>query len=126
MEPQPIVEGYTPRGSIDTTFQEGREYLPRDSTKGDGQRTVRRVAPGRFGLSTRVVLLYGQLPSSARTLRAIFWRGKSTVPFSDMLTCVRRALGEQGCVHTQADAQEFSTLSPSFREPILSALAPAA
>jgi len=126
MEPQQIVECYTQRWSIETTFQECREYLKLESTKGYGQRTVLRVAPCLFGLYTIVVLLYRQLPSSASTLRAIFWRGKSTVTFSDMLTCVRRAVWEQWCFHTQADAQEFSKLSPSFRETILSALAPAA
>ena len=73
-----------------------------------------------------VVLLYLQLPRSSRTLRTVFWRGKSTVTFSDMMTCVRRALWEQWCFHTQADSQEFSKLSPSLQETILYALAPAA
>jgi hypothetical protein len=48
------------------------------------------------------------------------------VTFSDMMTCVRRALWEQWGFHTQADPQEFSKLSPSLQDTILSALAPAA
>jgi hypothetical protein len=79
-----------------------------------------------FGLYTLVVLLYLQLPRPSGTLRAIFWRGKSAVTFSDMITCVRRALWEQWCFHTQADPQEFSTRSPSLQDIILYALAPVA
>ena len=126
MKPQQMVECYTQRWSIETTFQECREYLKLESTKGYGKHTVLRFTPCLFGLYTMVVLLYLQLPNSSSTLRAICWRGKSMVTFSDMLTGVRRALWEQWYFHTHADPWEFSKLSPSFREMILSALAPAA
>jgi DDE superfamily endonuclease len=126
MKPQQIVACYTQRWSIETTFQECREYLKLESTKGDSQQTVLRFTPGVFGLYTLVVRLYLQLLHPSSPLRAIFWRGKSTVTFSDMITCVRRALGEQWCVHPQADPQEFSKLSPSLQDTILYALAPAA
>lgn len=126
MRPQQIVECYTQRWSIETTFQECREYLKLESTKGYGQQTVLRFTPCLFGLYTMVVLLYLQLPRPSRTLRTVCWRGKSTVTFSDMMACVRRALWEQWCFHTQADSQEFSKLPPSLKETILYALAPAA
>lgn len=126
MPPQQMVEWYAPRWSIETTFQACREDLKLESTKGYGQQTVRRCTPCLFGLYTLVVLLYLQLPRPSRTRRAVFWRGKSTVTCSDMLTCVRRALWEQWCVQTGAASREFSTLSPSFQDMILSALAPAA
>jgi hypothetical protein len=126
MEPQQMVACYTQRWSLETTFQECREYLKLESTKGYGQQTVLRFTPCLFGLYTMVVLLSLQLPKSSSSLRAIFRRGKSTVTFSDMLTCVRRALWEQWCFQPCAHAQEFSTLSPSFQETILYALAPAA
>jgi hypothetical protein len=124
--PQQIVECYTQRWSIETTFQECREYLKLESTKGYGQQTVLRFTPCLFGLYTLVVLLYLQLPRPSSTLRAVLWQGKSTVTFSDMMTCVRRALWANWCFHTQADVQEFSKLSPSLQETILYALAPAA
>jgi hypothetical protein len=126
MKPHQMVECDTQRWSIDTTFQECREYLKLESTQGDGQHTVLRCTPGLFGLYTMVVLLYFQLPKSSSRLRAICWRGKSTGTCSDMLTCVRRALWEPWCVHTRAHAQACSTRSPSFQETILYALAPAA
>jgi DDE superfamily endonuclease len=126
MQPRQIVECYTQRWSIETTFQECREYLKLESTKGYGQQTVLRFTPCLFGLYTLVVLLYLQLPYPSSTLRAVFWRGKSTVTFSDMMTCVRRALWQQWVFHTHAAAQEFAKLSPSLQDTILYALAPAA
>jgi hypothetical protein len=126
MKPQQIVECYTQRWSVETTFQECREYLKLESTKGYGQQTVLRFTPCLFGLYTMVVLLYLQLPCLSSTRSAVFWRGKATVTFSDMMTCVRRALWEQWIFQTQAASQEFSKLSESLQETILYALAPAA
>jgi hypothetical protein len=126
MKPQQMVECYTQRWSLETTFQECREYLELESTTGYGPQTVLRFTPCLFGLYTIIVLLYLQLPSSSTTRRGILWQGKSTGTFSDLLTCVRRARWEQWYVHTQAHSLEFSKLSLSFRETILYALAPAA
>jgi uncharacterized protein YerC len=126
MSPQQIVECYTQRWSVETTFQECREYLKLESTKGYCQATVLRLTPCLLGLYTAIVLLYLQLPKTSRTLGAVFWRGKSTVTFSDMITCVRRALWTQWYFHTQDDPQEFSKLSRALQETLLYALAPAA
>jgi hypothetical protein len=126
MKPQQIVECYTQRWSIETTFQECREHLKLESTKSYGQQTVLRFTPCLFGLYTMIVLLYMQLPRPLSTFSAVLWRGKSTVTFSDMIMCVRHALWEQWCFQTQANAQEFSKLSQSLQETILYALAPAA
>ena len=73
-----------------------------------------------------VVLRYWPRPPPVTMLRPVFWRGTSTVTFSAMLMCVRRALWEPWGVQTQAHAQEFATRSPSCQETILSALVPAA
>ena len=126
MKPQHIVACYTQRWSIETTFQECREYLKLESTKGYGQQTVLRFTPCLFGLYTLVVLLYLQLPRPSDTLSAIFWRGKSTVTISDMITCVRRALWKQWRFQTQDDPKEFSKPSRALQETLLYALAPAA
>jgi DDE superfamily endonuclease len=60
--PKQIVECYTQRWSIETTFQECREHLKLESTKCYSQQTVLRFTPCLFGLYTIVVLLYLQLP----------------------------------------------------------------
>jgi hypothetical protein len=57
MKSQQIVACDTQRWSIETTFQECREYLTLESTKGYSQQPVLRCTPGLFGLYTLVVLL---------------------------------------------------------------------
>jgi hypothetical protein len=112
--------------SIETTFQECREYLKLESTKCYGQHTVHRCIPCLFGLYTLVVLLYLQLPKSFQAPGVVSWRGKATVTFSDMLSCVRRAIWQQWFFYTHRDGQGFSKLSLPLQATLLDALAPAA
>jgi len=124
--PKQIVECYTQRWSIETTFQECREYLKLESTKCYGQQTVLRFTPCLFGLCTIVVLLYLQLRDLLRVPIRVVWREKSTTTFADMITCVRRAIWQQWFFHTSTTTQPFSKFSKSLQETILCALAPAA
>jgi hypothetical protein len=48
--PRQIVESYTGRWNIETTFQEMRSYLKLEKTRGWKERTVLRTAPCLFGL----------------------------------------------------------------------------
>jgi hypothetical protein len=124
--PKQIVECYTQRWSIETTFQECREHLKLESTKCYGQQTVLRFTPCLFGLYTIVVLLYLQLPDLLRLPIMVSWSGKSTTTFADMITCVRRAIWQQWFFQTSTKAELFSKLPRSLQETILYALAPAA
>jgi hypothetical protein len=124
--PKQIVECYTQRWSIETTFQECREHLKLESTKCYSQQTVLRFTPCLFGLYTIVVLLYLQLPDLLRLPIMVSWRGKSTTTFADMITCVRRAIWQQWFFQTSTKAELFSKLPRSLQETILYALAPAA
>jgi hypothetical protein len=126
MPPQQIVEAYTQRWSIETTFQECREHLKLESTKCYGQQTVLRFTPCLFGLYTIVVLLYLQLPALLRLPSMLSWRGKSTTTFADMLMCVRRVIWQQWFFQTPLTAEPFSKLPGSLQETILYALTPAA
>jgi len=73
-----------------------------------------------------IVLLYLQLPDVLHSPFMFSWRGKTTVTFSDMMRCVRRALWQRWFVQTPATATAFSKLLMSLQETILYALAPAA
>jgi DDE superfamily endonuclease len=126
LTPKQIVECYTQRWSIETTFQECREHLKLESTKCYGQQTVLRFTPCLFGLYTIIVLLYLQLPDLLRLPIIVLWRGKSTTTFADMLTWVRRAIWQQWFFQTPTQAEPFSKLSRSLQETILYGLAPAA
>ena len=124
--PKQIIECYTQRWSIETTFQECREHLKLESTKCYGKQTVLRFTPCLFGLYTIVVLLYLHLPELLRFPIIVSWSGKSTTTFADMITCVRRAIWQQWFFQTSTKTASFSILPKSLQETILYALAPAA
>ena len=86
-----IIETYTARWYLETTFQELRAWLGLETTRGWCRKTVLRAAPCLFGLYTAVALLYRALPGSKRSGR-VEWPGKSGVTFSDALMAVRRWL----------------------------------
>jgi DDE superfamily endonuclease/putative transposase ISC1217 len=84
-----VIECYTGRWSIETTFQEMRAHLGLETTRGRCQATVLRVAPCLFGLYSVVVLLYTQLPKRARRAGVVEWCGKVDTTFSDAIVAVR-------------------------------------
>jgi hypothetical protein len=125
LSPAAIVEQYTARWNIETTFEELRAHLGLETTRGWCARTVLRAAPCLFGLYSVVALLYDALPAAKRTGR-VEWPGKEGVTFSDALTAVRRWLWTEG-VFAQAGADgAIEKLPQPIREVLLSALAPAA
>jgi hypothetical protein len=118
MRPQQSVACDTPRWAIDTTCQACRAYLKLESTKGYRQHTVLRLPPCLRGFSTAIVRRDLQLPKTSSTLSAGFWPGKTPGPFSEMMRCVRRALGEPWCFPTPADRKAFSQRSRSLQDTI--------
>jgi len=133
MTPKTIVETFTRRWSIETTFQEMRAYLGLETTRGWSEKTVLRAAPCLFGLFSVVALLYARLPAKqTRTdpsrLRTCFlaWPGKADRTFSDAMTAVRRWLWVNWVFATPRHHDAFAKLSGPTRAVLLYALAPAA
>jgi hypothetical protein len=120
-----IIGSYTSRWNIETTFQELRDYLGLETTRGWCRATVLRLAPCLFGLYTVVAVLYAALPESKRC-GSISWPGKQGVTFSDALTGVRRWLWAEGVFSQAQDGMAMEKLPESLREIIFAALAPAA
>jgi hypothetical protein len=123
---QQVIETYTGRWSIETTFQEMRAYLGLETTRGWKQRTVLRAAPCLFGLYSVVALLYAGLPREADHLGAVIYRGKTEVAFSDAITAVRRRLWLEGVFEGHGQTEAFRNLPRPFQAVLLAALAPAA
>lgn len=121
-----IVETFTGRWSIETTFQEMRAYLGLETTRGWCERTVLRAAPCLFGMYSVVALLYAQLPANQTRSAVIAWPGKVDRTFSDAITAVRRALWTDWAFATPDHHAAFSKLSRPIRAVLLYALAPAA
>jgi hypothetical protein len=120
-----VIETYTGRWNIETTFQELRSYLGLETTRGWSRATVLRVAPCLFGLYTVVALLYVELPARYRRVRVVDWPGKSVVTFSDAITAVRRWLWVEWVFALPGHREAFSKLSGPLRQILLHGLAPA-
>ena len=122
-----VIETYMGRWNIETTFQEARAYLGLETTRGWCRHTVQRAEPCLLGLYTMVTLLYERLLAGPQAPRGrVEWAGKVGVAFSDALTAVRRWLWAKWVFANAGHEQAFEKLPASFREVLLSALAPAA
>jgi hypothetical protein len=121
-----VIEAYTQRWNIETTFAELRAYLGLETTRGRCQKTVLRAEPCLFGLYTVVALWYEQLPSAAQEEAGVDWEGKVTVTFSDAVTAVRRWLWTDWVFATDGHESTFAKLPEPLRRTLLYALAPAA
>jgi DDE superfamily endonuclease len=123
---QEIVEAYTGRWNIETTFEDSRAYLGLESTRGRCARTVSRAEPCLLGLYSVVALLYGLLPSAEQEQGVVEWAGKASVTFSDAITAVRRWLWTRWVFPRAGHAETFAKLPEGFQQFLLAALAPAA
>ncbi len=120
-----VIETYTGRWNLETTFQEMRSHLGLETTRGWTEPTVLRVAPCLFGLYTVVAVLYVQLPARRRVRGLLAWVGKEDVTFSDALTAVRRWLWVEWVFAIPGHATTFSKLSRPFQQLLLAGLTPA-
>jgi len=126
MSPQALIETYTARWNLETTFEEARACLGVGTTRGWSARTVHRAEPCLFGLYSVVALLYARLPQAARRQRAVEWAGKEGVAFSDALAAVRRWLWQDWVLCQPEFGSAFAELPPGLRQVLLRGLAPAA
>ena len=126
MTPREVIESFTGRWSIETTFQEMRAYVGLETTRGRTEATVTRAAPCLFGLFSVVALLYERLRSRGHATAQVSWAGKSEPTFSDAITTVRRWLWVDWVLAHHGQGKAFSKLSRPLRETLLSALAHAA
>jgi uncharacterized protein YerC len=120
-----VIETYTERWNIETTFQEARAYLGLETTRGWSRTTVLRVGPCLFGVYTVVAWLYAGLPARWARVRGVDWPGKHTVTFSDAVTAVRRWLWVEWVLALPGHRDAFSKLPGPVRQLLLHGVAPA-
>jgi hypothetical protein len=126
MATRTIIETYTGRWSIETTFEECRAFLGLETTRGRSERTVLRAAPCLFGLFSVVSLLYAEMPGRESVGPVVTYRGKVGIAFSDAITVVRRQLWREGVFEAHGQSELCQKLPEPLRSLLLSALAPAA
>jgi hypothetical protein len=126
MTARQVIEEYTGRWNIETTFEESRAYLGLESTRDWCARTVGRAEPCLLGLYSVVALMYGSLLAEEQEQGAVDWAGKTTVTFSDAITVVRRWLWTRWVFARAGQTDAFEKLPEAFRQRLLYALAPLA
>ena len=126
MSAESLIETYTGRWNIETTFEEVRSYLHLETTRGWSRNTVLRVGPCLFGLYTVVAWLYAELPGRWSRARLVDWPGKRDVTFSDAITSVRRWLWVEWVLTIPGHRGGFPKLAPGLRQILLTGLAQAA
>lgn len=126
MSVRSLIEAYTGRWNIETTFEEVRSYLRVQTTRGRSRDTVLRMGPCLFGLYTVVAWLYAELPGRWTRVRVVDWPGKRDVTFSDAITAVRRWLWLEWVLAIPGHRDPFQKLKPGLRRILLNGLAPAA
>lgn len=126
MTAQQIIETYTRRWNVETTFQEMRSYIGLETTRGWTKQTVLRAAPCLFGLYSVVACLYLLTPAKYRARGGVRWPGKQETTFSDAISAVRRWLWAEWVFASAGQKQTFENLPEDFQELLLNGLAPAA
>jgi DDE superfamily endonuclease len=126
MSPRAVIETYTGRWNIETTFQEARSYLGLETTRGRVRNTVLRAEPSLLALYTLVAWLYAELPPRYRRVRGVAWSRKVDVTFSDAITAVRRYLWVEGVFSLSGHREAFEKLGRPLQQILLQGLAPAA
>jgi len=123
---QQVVEQYTGRWNIETTFEEMRSYLKLEKTRGWTEPTVLRTAPCLFGLYSVIAVWYAELPARWQRQRAIPGGDKRSATFSDAITAVRRWLWSEWVLATPMHQRAFAKIPPRLRDLLLRGLAPTA
>lgn len=104
-----IIELYVRRWSLETTFQETREYLGIETLRNRCSKSIRRAVPMLFSLYSLVVLWFTKTvkkPEQAIVSRP--WYEKPTLTFSDMYRAVQlEILREPISPHSSCTTGEF-------------------
>lgn len=125
MEALDIIETYTRRWNVETTFEEMRSCMGLETTRGWKKQTVLRAAPCLFGMYTVVVCLYLMTPQKYRDKPGVQWTGKHSLTFSDALGCVRKWLWVEWVFSSAGQQQTWENLPEDFQDLLLNGLAPA-
>ena len=124
LTPKQILEASTGRWAIEATFEETREHVGLETTRGRCARTILRAEPCLFGLYTLVALWFSELPEKERETPAVGWTGqeKETLTFSDAITLVRRRIWRVWILESPRHATALQKLSPKEKHTLLDVL----
>lgn len=126
MTAKQIIEAFVGRWAIEVTFEEMREHLGLETTRGRSRNTVLRVEPCLFLLYTLIAFWYVQLASTKQTAILYRWPGKTSVSFTDAIAAVRRNAWEAHLFQQPRLVRHFDKLPHDAKRLVLDALSLAA
>lgn len=124
LTPKQIIEAYTGRWAIEVMFEETREHVGLETTRGRCAKTILRAEPCLFGLYTLIALWFSELPEHERREPVVGWTGsvKQTLTFSDAITLVRRHIWRCWVLESPGHATAFQKLTAKERHLMLGLL----
>ncbi len=117
-----IIQAYVGRWDIEVTFEEMREHLGLETSRGRTRNTVLRVEPCLFLLYTLIVYWYVHLPKAERAKIHIQWHGKVGIAFSDAVISVRRNVWYDFLFQRSQSKRPVEKLDHKSRNAILDAI----
>jgi hypothetical protein len=118
-----IIEAFVGRWDIEVTFEEMREHLGLETTRGRIRKTVLRVEPCLFLLHSLISFWYARLPQRESGKIHLSWHGKSAITFSDAIAAVRHNLWAAHLFQHPRIRHHVEQLPRSTKNLILNALA---
>lgn len=124
LTPQQIIEAYTGRWAIEVTFEELREHVGLETTRGRCAQTILRAEPCLFGLYTLVALWFSELSEREHQAPVVAWIGsvKQAQTFSDAITLVRRHIWRNWVLESPRHAAAFQKLTRTEKHRLLEVL----
>ncbi len=124
LTPHQIIAAYTGRWAIEVTFEEVREHVGLETTRGRCAHTILRAEPCLFGLYTLVALWFAELPEKERKEPVVTWTGsaKPTLTFSDAITLVRRQIWHNWVLESPRHSNAFHKLTTQQKRTLLELL----
>lgn len=121
LSPKQIIEAYTGRWAIEVTFEQTREHVGLETTRGRCATTILRAEPCLFGLYTLVALWFSELPGKERRQPVVPWTGseKQRLTFSDAIILVRRHIWRFWVLKSPRHAPAFHKLTTKEKNTLL-------
>lgn len=124
LTPQQMIEAYTGRWAIEVMFEEVREHVGLETTRGRCAQTILRAEPCLFGLYTLVALWFCELSQREHQAPPVAWIGsvKQALTFSDAITLVRRHIWRNWILESPRHAAAFQKLTAKEKCTLLEVL----
>jgi hypothetical protein len=123
MDVTEIIEAFVGRWDIEVTFEEMREHMGLETSRGRTCNTVLRFEPCQFLLYSLVVYWYLEIAPSSQNAIWYSWHGKTSITYTDVIIAVRRNAWDQHLFQRSTPRGFVVKLPNAAKKLVLDALA---